>query len=137
MTTYPDIRFRKLTEGDFDQYMVVEDCCAAARVMPDGTVENIIVPEGFVTNFASVPRLLWWLIPPAGRAANASVVHDFMYWHLTYIEGTTSRRARMAVDAEFLKNLILTPGIPQWQAWAMYQGVRWGGRKYWEKNHTN
>ena len=40
----------------------------------------IVVPAGFVTDFASTPRALWSVIPPTGRYQLAAVVHDFLYW---------------------------------------------------------
>ncbi len=47
-------------------------------LMFDGS-EKYIVPAGFQTDFASVPRLLWWFCPPAaGNHAEAAVLHDFL-----------------------------------------------------------
>lgn len=131
MTTYPKIILTKLSSGRFDQWVVYEDCLCGAQILPDGTVEYITIPEGFVTNLASVPRWLWWLIPPHGESAAASALHDYMYFFLDYYRGVDDKRARAAVDATFLINLIMAPGIKQWQAWLMYQAVRWGGKKYW------
>jgi hypothetical protein len=39
----------------------------------------IEVPAGFVTDLASVPRILWPLLPPFGRYTGAAVVHDWLY----------------------------------------------------------
>jgi uncharacterized protein DUF1353 len=38
------------------------------------------VPQRFVTDFASVPRPIWWLFPPWAKYGNAAVVHDYVYW---------------------------------------------------------
>lgn len=38
------------------------------------------VPSGFVTDFASVPRPFWAILPPAGRYTQAAIAHDYMYW---------------------------------------------------------
>lgn len=38
----------------------------------------IRVPAGFVTDFATVPRIFWWLLPPWGKYGKACVVHDYM-----------------------------------------------------------
>src|SRR5262245_46141191 len=40
----------------------------------------VVVPAGFVTDFASTPRALWSVVPPTGRYQLAAVVHDFLYW---------------------------------------------------------
>lgn len=37
------------------------------------------VPEGFLTDFASVPRILWSLYPPDDVYTQAAVVHDYLY----------------------------------------------------------
>lgn len=41
--------------------------------------EIIVVPDGFITDFASVPRGLWNLFPPTGEYGHAAVIHDFLY----------------------------------------------------------
>jgi Protein of unknown function (DUF1353) len=40
----------------------------------------IVVPAGFVTDFASTPRAIWSVLPPTGRYQMAAIVHDFLYW---------------------------------------------------------
>src|SRR5436190_23208750 len=49
----------------------------------------IVVPAGFVTDFASTPRALWSVIPPTGRYQLVAVVHDFLYWD----QGCTRQQA--------------------------------------------
>ena len=44
-----------------------------------GLGTEIVVPEGFVTDFASVPRVFWDIAPPWGWYAAAAVVHDYLY----------------------------------------------------------
>ena len=39
----------------------------------------IKVPAGFVTDFASVPEVLWDILPPTGKYGKAAVVHDYLY----------------------------------------------------------
>lgn len=39
---------------------------------------TVIIPEGFRTDFASVPRAFWGIIPPIGRYSKACVVHDWL-----------------------------------------------------------
>jgi hypothetical protein len=41
---------------------------------------EIIIPEGFLTDLASTPQVLWWLSPPWGWYVNAAVVHDYLYF---------------------------------------------------------
>ena len=44
------------------------------------TDDKIVVPKGFVTDFASVPQPLWSLLSPHGQYSRAAVVHDYLYW---------------------------------------------------------
>lgn len=37
------------------------------------------VPKGFITDLASVPRVLWVFFPPYGKYTEAAVVHDYLY----------------------------------------------------------
>ena len=62
--------------GDGQDSMLTENL--QYRVLQ--TTFVIVVPAGFVTDFASTPRALWSVIPPTGRYQLAAVVHDFLYW---------------------------------------------------------
>ena len=42
----------------------------------EGESERFTVTKGFTTNFASVPRPFWWLIPRTGKYTWAVVLHD-------------------------------------------------------------
>ena len=37
------------------------------------------VPEGFITDLASVPRALRWMVPKVGKDSMASILHDRLY----------------------------------------------------------
>jgi len=39
---------------------------------------TILVPNGYKTDFASIPKLLWWWLPPHGRYERAAVIHDYI-----------------------------------------------------------
>lgn len=39
----------------------------------------IIVPRGFITDYASVPWFGRWLIPKIGRYNRAAVLHDYLW----------------------------------------------------------
>ena len=50
---------------------------------------DFVVFVGFVTDLASIPRPLRWLINPNGKSRRAAVLHDFLYTgqHLSRKEG--------------------------------------------------
>ena len=43
------------------------------------TSDVITVPAGFVTDLASIPRLVWSFYPPDGPWVKAAIIHDFLY----------------------------------------------------------
>ena len=48
-----------------------------SRMLPHA----VQVPAGFVTDFASIPRVFWWLLPTWEGYGPAAIVHDYLYWH--------------------------------------------------------
>jgi hypothetical protein len=87
--------------------------------------ETINIPVGFMTDFASVPRLLWTLIPRWGRYGNAAVVHDFSYWKQSY--------SRRRADDLFLEGMMVL-AVPKLQRMIIYYAVRYFGFLAWRKN---
>jgi len=46
----------------------------------ENSKETIVIPAGFITDFASIPRFFWSLIGhPVGEYAAAAVLHDYLY----------------------------------------------------------
>ena len=44
-------------------------------------IENYVikVPRGFITDYASIPRIFRAIVLPYGKHSGASVVHDYLY----------------------------------------------------------
>lgn len=82
----------------------------------------IIVPSGFITDFASVPRLpvAYWL---TGDTAHASaVVHDYLCRvHYESCKISWKRAAQVFIEA--MKH----EQVPAWRRTMMYWGVRLAG----------
>lgn len=49
------------------------------RIVDRDDSEVVTAPPGFTTDFASVPRPVWFWIAPWGRHGRAAILHDFMY----------------------------------------------------------
>jgi hypothetical protein len=79
---------------------------------------QVQVPAQFLTDFASVPRPLWWLFPPWGRYGNAAVVHDYLYWEQS--------RRRAEADVIFLEAMGVL-GVSASTRYTLYLAVRAGG----------
>lgn len=42
--------------------------------------DRVVVPAGFVTDFASVPRAFFSIWPPNGLYTYPAIIHDYLYW---------------------------------------------------------
>lgn len=88
--------------------------------------KTITVPMGFVTDFASIPRGLWNVMPPTSTCGEAAVVHDFAY--------TQQCCTRAEADA-ILYEAMGVIHATRWTRWTVYAGVRLGGWGIWRR-HT-
>lgn len=79
------------------------------------------VPTGFKTDFASVPRLLFWLFPAWGRYGEAAVLHDWLCAKRQLPSNEAHRLFREAMEA-----LCVT----QWKRWTMWAAVRAFGPRW-------
>lgn len=83
----------------------------------------VAVPEGYVTDFASIPGFVQWLISPFGRHSEAAVIHDWLY-----TLGTPGdAKGRKIADRTFRRALKLV-GVGWVRRSLMYRAVRLGGR---------
>ena len=89
------------------------------------TALTIIVPAGFVTDFASVPRVFWSVLPPTGTYSLAAVVHDYLYWD----QGCTREQADQLLRAAMVESRVGTV-----QRDLIYEAVRSGGGTAWSSN---
>ena len=87
-----------------------------------GLSEDIIVPEGFVTDGASAPKVMFSLCPPMGGPhGESAVLHDYLYSLDSEYECT-----RKEADDIFYFAMIVD-GVPEITAKTIYSGVRVGG----------
>lgn len=96
--------------------------------------EIIRVPRGFITDFASIPRLFWTIIGhPTGKYGKAAVIHDYCYFRKLY-----SRKRSDEIFYEAMKVL----KVPFVKRWLMYHAVRmfgwlpWGNYRKKFKNNS-
>jgi hypothetical protein len=59
--------------ADGENWFLVEDLHYEIR----DTGKIVIVPKGFVTDFASIPRPFWSIVPTWGKYGPPAVVHDY------------------------------------------------------------
>ena len=98
-----------------------------------GSGVAIKVPAGFVTDFASSPPPIWWLIPPWGVYGKAAILHDYLYQnhHICRQAGRLQRVTREYADDIFREAMIVL-GVAPWRVSLMYYGVRAFGWLAWK-----
>lgn len=87
------------------------------------TMGWIIVPEGYITDLASVPRvpLAYWLA--GGLANRPAVVHDWLCEKLYSVRRITWRQA-----ADILLEAMEAEGVAPWRRWLIHKAVLVHGR---------
>jgi hypothetical protein len=108
--------------GDSKFWITVEDM----TYIIGSTNDRIVVPKGFVTDFASIPQPLWSTgLSPYGQYSRAAVIHDYLYW----TQGCTRAQSdRLLVIA------MKESGVSGFDEFLVYQGVDKGGGGPWEAN---
>lgn len=82
---------------------------------PKETDEVYTAPKGFITDFASIPRIFWSFLPPIDEYGRAAVIHDYLLE-----SGTTTRKK---ADKVFLKAMKVD-NVSFWKRYLLYFGVR-------------
>lgn len=89
----------------------------------DSSIGTITVLAEFVTDFASIPKFLWNILPPTGKYGKAAVIHDYLY-------RTPGAASKEIADAIFLEAMNAL-GVGFWTRYTMYLAVRlFGGCAY-------
>jgi hypothetical protein len=90
--------------------------------------DHIGVAIGFQTDFATIPRPFWVILPKWGRYGNATVIHDWLYW--------TQTRPRGEADAILLEAMAVLGVMPPVK-YPMYWAVRLFGWLAWLRNQAD
>ncbi len=92
-----------------------------------GSGRSVRVPYWFDTDGASVPRILWNLLPPFGQYGQAAVVHDKLYRDgKLLVNGVEVDISREECDAIFLEAMKVL-GVNVVTRYTMYYAVRMFG----------
>ena len=134
--TYPEPGFFNCAMGSFNTPLDVEYLDGLnwkiltpfEYFMTDNPASRLVVPKDYVTDFASVPRIFWQLLPPTGIYGKAAVIHDWVY--------STELFKRSECDLIFYEAMGVLK-VPQWKRWVMYRAVRtFGYTSAWMSYHT-
>lgn len=98
-----------------------------------GETDTFTVPVGFVTDFATVPRFLHWLVLPYGAYTRAAVLHD---WLLNGLANPAERTRQVAITSAgervtsrdidgIFRAAMKDLGVGWAKRWTMWAAVRW------------
>ncbi len=92
-----------------------------------GGDDTITVPKGYETDFASIPRGLWWLLPPSGKYRGAAVIHDYLYQNRGKYHPTKPALTRPQSDNVFLEAMkeLGVSLFTRRTMWAAVRGFGW------------
>jgi hypothetical protein len=96
--------------------------------------ETILSPQGRVTDFASVPKLLWNILPPIGPYVRAAVIHDELYYRHRVLSDDS--RTRDQADS-ILYEAMFACAVGDEVRKVIYAGVRVGGGFAWNKKEAS
>jgi len=127
-----DLAVRAIAAAD---WATIEPLAWTGRIRDGGEVSTIVVPIGFVTDFATVPRFLQWLFRPYGPYTRAAVLHDYLLTELagwtrrhlgnvvrSPIDGSDDRPPATSREADTVFRVAMrdlgTPAVVRWPMWA-------------------
>ena len=89
-------------------------------------IGHVKIDAGFVSDGASVPRILWRIFPPFGKYLEAAVVHD----HFCVLGHAGESPINSIMAAKVFKEAMLACGVGWLRRWSMYLAVRVGGPRF-------
>jgi hypothetical protein len=110
--------------GDMHNWIVLEP---VVYVIGD-TSDRIVVPAGFVTDLASIPRAFWgppFYLTPAGQYGRAAIIHDYLYWSQKCSRDQADRLLIIAMKES---------NVGTFDEDVIYRGVQIGGLTAWINN---
>ena len=131
MTFLSDIRVARIA-GSTSEWELIHD------LVYQGNRDRFVVPAGFRTDFASIPRIFHSLIPKNGSHDAAAIVHDYLYQYQPFVPSPAPLRSMQRIsrkDADRLFRRIMRElGTNCIRYNLMYLGVRIGGWIFWNRS---
>lgn len=95
--------------------------------------DYVTIPRGFVTDFASVPKIFWSVVSSIGKFNLAAIIHDYIYTEQPKAFAAISQMKydRKFADDEFLAWMHYCSPDTRIRNYIMYYAVRIFGQKRW------
>jgi len=85
----------------------------------------IRVPAGYITDFASIPRIFWSIVSPCDEYAKAAVIHDWLH-----VKGYFTKEETDLIFDEAMGVL----EVPDWKRRLVYNSVKYFSGYAWRAN---
>ncbi len=112
-------------EGEKAQFLVARSYSVKFKL--DGAEHTITVPQGMLTDLASIPRCMRWYISQVGPHLEASIVHDFLYVAWQDLDGGEARSEDRRFADRLMRTAMLSASVNGFKAFLIYLGLRVGG----------
>jgi len=117
-----------IIEFDFESnprkpYRVARPFEFYTHLIVPGYDKVIRVPVGYRTDFASIPRLFWRILPPAGRYGKAAVIHDWLC-------DESPHSCSHIVAADVFNEAMTVLGVGKCKRAVMTKAVKWFGPRF-------
>ncbi len=93
---------------------------------------GVTVPAGYPTDFASTPKLIWWVYPPTGHYQHAAILHDWLYDCHHRGQEIYCRKSADGI----LRDQMKLDGVGFRTRWTFWFFVRLFGWIYWNKKEN-
>lgn len=112
-----------------------------SNIMISGEWYECVIPEGFVTDFASVPRIPFAYMLFGGKYNRTGTLHDGLYCDWRHIKIVHSAlRHEVKITKELADNILyqslIDEGASYFTACMMYQGVNVFGGQFYKRGVT-
>ena len=122
-------RSLKSVVGRDPHYVVGARYAVHYQLRGDQGWRMVVVPEGLLTDLASVPAIARGYVGRVGRHLEAAVVHDYLYGAWQNIKGGEPLECHRAfADRLFLAGM-RAAGVSRFKSWSIYKAVSLFGRK--------
>jgi hypothetical protein len=121
--------FEPARRGAFDSELSIQAVTGTTWILLEPLVwtgtqgDTFCVPRSFVTDFASVPRFLHWLVLPYGAYTRAAVLHDYLIDERINNLDPALRVTSRDTDGIF-RRVMQDLDVPFAKRWIMWAAVR-------------
>jgi hypothetical protein len=127
LTTIPRNAYAPWLAKNSNKIKLVQPFIIYVKDPIESVDQHIVIPAGYISDWASIPALFWRLFPPNhSESRHGSMVHDYLYSHL-YHYFTKSFADRL------LRDFMIADGASRFAANAFHLAVKLGGRGGWQE----